>query len=63
MSEYEVTNKDMDEAIDYLIANGILKYRSPPIQIRVNEEDFEVTEQEIANCVYEKQNIVVTNNY
>lgn len=47
-----LSQESIDAAINRLIAEGYLKYKSPPIEIRVDEKDFEVTPEEIENSVY-----------
>lgn len=57
-----LSDETIQAAIDRLVLDGIFKYRSPPLKIRVNEADFEVTEEEINNCVYNKSEIIITND-
>lgn len=53
MSEIE-NELDDSSIIDYLVKQNILKYKSPPIKINVDEKDFnfEITGKEIDAATY-----------
>lgn len=52
MGEFE-EQEDLS-VIDYLVKENVLRYKSPPIQIRVDEKDFnfDMTDKEIDNATY-----------
>jgi hypothetical protein len=52
MGEFE-EQEDMS-VIDYLVRENIIRYKSPPIKIEVDEKDFnfEMTDKEIGDATY-----------
>ena len=57
-----LSEETIQAAIDRLVLDGIFRYNSPPLQIRVNEEDFVVTEEEVNNCIYNKSEFIIAND-